>query len=155
METIEVVKQNKPIMIFRFDRTPSGMFLHAQSPVFEDMFIKMSGGKIEKGAPWSAQDSGVRLFPYILTTRIDGLPPDCRIDRWGDDSLVSFGYPTVYNMSWIKAKGLSEGINMKLENILGRDTVAKYCSMVRVLTKEIYNNIIKEFHYSLEITEKQ
>lgn len=131
-------KVSSPIIEFNIVRTLDGVEMKVKSPTFEKFFAL------------SGEDGGVSQWHGYRAYLLPQLEANHRtmLNMWRQDMLIVNGFP---NLSFLRIKGLSEGVTMKIPQVYSRAEIMKFIRLFKQESKEIYAQYIKPVNVNVEI----
>ncbi len=133
----EVQKGENVLLTIRVKRDNSGITLFLQSKVFEDFFRHSAVMDDYCGIPFYRHPTRTRLSEYSVNN-LNG-------------SLFLDGHPNNTNISWLRAKGITEGVSIPISQVASTDAIADYVKGFQQAAAFIYKQYIKPVDVSVEI----
>jgi len=133
----DIIKNEKVLVAIRIRRTATGILLYLQSKEFED-FFRYSGRLEEYG--------GCAFYAHPTKGRI----PEYNIHQI-NGFLFTDGYPQNVNLSYLRAKGLTEGVTIPLQQVASTHAIGECLKTYKDAIVFLYNQYIKPIDISCEI----
>lgn len=144
-------KGNKvDIATFAISRDQQGICIAIRSAKLEEFFLSNAKGSSAKTLPSAGWDK----FKYHALSSPDSdalsfSTPEADAEfNLRNDYLVS---GNKVNLSFIRAVGLKDGIELKIPGVYSREVMGKLSKALKTAIQRIYVNFIKPYHFSCDL----
>lgn len=133
----ETIK-NTTLCTLKVQRVTQGIKVFCRSQQIEDFFASMGTGSSNA---WGEMTQGSYSFSFEQLQ-------DCYFSKWGE----SFEYNSKPNLSFLRAKGLGEGISLTFSFVVSTDRLTQWAEKARRAIKTLWLQYLKPVEIEISIS---